>query len=62
MKRYQVHPQVGKGLRTFEPATSIKGGAISACYEKGYDTRGYRPYVMEIYESLIGRADGHNEE
>ena len=50
MRRYQTHPQVGKGLRTFEPATSIKGGAISACYEKGYDTRGYRPYIMEVYE------------
>lgn len=50
MKRYQVHPQVGKGLRTVGSADSTIGGGISACYWKGYDTRGYRPYVMEVYE------------
>ena len=48
MRMYHAHPQVNGGLRTFEDA-SAKCGGIEASYWKGYDTRGYRPYVAEIY-------------
>lgn len=51
MKRYLTHPQVNGGLRTFKDATKTIGGGIEASYWKGYDTRGYRPYIIEIYET-----------
>ena len=50
MKRYQTHPQVNNGLRTFTDVAKAVGGGIEASYWKGYDTRGYRPYIAEIYE------------
>lgn len=49
MREYQVHPQVNGGLRTFTPTEKNKGGGIEASYWKGYDTRGYRPYILRIY-------------
>nr|DAV81686.1 MAG TPA: hypothetical protein [Caudoviricetes sp.] len=49
MKEYQVHPQVNGGLRTFNPVETAIGGGIEASYWKGYDTRGYRPYILVIY-------------
>lgn len=49
MRMYHVHPQVNGGLRTFEDAIVTKCGGIEASYGKGYDTRGYRPYIAEIY-------------
>ena len=51
MKQYQTHPQVNGGLRTFSLAANAIGGGIEATYWKGYDTRGYRPYIIEIYEA-----------
>ena len=50
MKMYQTHPQVNGGLRTFTDTTKTIGGGIEASYWKGLDTRGYRPYIAEIYE------------
>lgn len=50
MRKYQIHPQVNGGLRTFSPIEQTKGGGIEASYWKGYDTRGYRPYIIEIIE------------
>lgn len=52
MKKYQVHPQVGGGLRTFVPVEKTVGGGIEATYWKGYDTFGYRPYIMYLYEEV----------
>ncbi len=52
MKKYQVHPQVGGGLRTFVPVEKTVGGGIEATYWKGYDTFGYRPYIMYLYEDV----------
>lgn len=49
MKRYQVHPQINGGLRTFSLVEYSIGGGIEASYHKGYDTRGYRPYILEVY-------------
>lgn len=51
MRTYHVHPQVNGGLRTFEDTQVTKCGGIEASYWKGYDTRGYRPYIAEIYPS-----------
>lgn len=51
MKQYQTHPQVNGGLRTLLCASHTIGGGIEASYWKGYDTRGYRPYILEIYET-----------
>lgn len=51
MKQYQTHPQVNGGLRTLLRASHTIGGGIEASYWEGYDTRGYRPYILEIYET-----------
>ena len=48
MKQYQVHPQVNGGLRTLSPVETTIGG-IEASYWKGYDTRGYGPYILRLY-------------
>lgn len=50
MRSFQVHPQVNGGLRTLQNVDSVKSGGIEASYHKGFDTRGYRPYIMEIYK------------
>lgn len=55
MRRYQVHPQVNGGLRTFMPVENIVGGGIEATYWKGFDTFGYRPYIMSLYEDLSAK-------
>jgi hypothetical protein len=48
MREYQVHPQVNGGLRTLSCRNNYWGG-IEASYWKGYDTRGYRPYILRLY-------------
>lgn len=48
MRRYQVPPQRNGGLRTCLPAENTASGGIEASYHKGFDTRCYRPYILEI--------------
>jgi len=55
MRCYQVHPQVNGGLRTFTPVENTIGGGIEATYWKGYDTFGYRPYIMDLYEEISAK-------
>lgn len=55
MRCYQVHPQINGGLRTLTPVENTVGGGIEATYWKGYDTFGYRPYIMDLYEEVSAK-------